>query len=98
MTCPRRELFFIEMLYVSNIHYRYTKRYFENGTNEHSVSIGQAQVDNLLPDDRYRTILTSNCQQQHTMIRVYCKEGESVGGIAVKEHLGNSKENDLYSK
>ncbi|CAF1582201.1 unnamed protein product, partial [Adineta steineri] len=65
----------------------YTKRYFENGTNEHSVSIGQAQVDNLLPDDRYRTILTSNCQQQHTMIRVYCKEGESVGGIAVKEHL-----------
>ncbi|UJR27464.1 hypothetical protein I4U23_008751 [Adineta vaga] len=65
----------------------YTKRYFENGTNEHSVSIGQAQVDNLLPDDRYRTILTSNCQQQQTMIRVYCKEGESVGGIAVKEHL-----------
>ncbi|CAF0826292.1 unnamed protein product [Rotaria sp. Silwood1] len=65
----------------------YTKRYFENGTNEHSISIGQAQVENLLPDDRYRTILTSNCQQQHTMIRVYCKEGESVGGIAVKEHL-----------
>jgi len=25
------------------------------------------------------------------MIRVYCKEGESVGGIAVKEHLGNKK-------
>ena len=68
---------------------RYTKRYFENGTNEHSVNIGQAQVDNLLRDDRYRTILTANCQQQQTMIRVYCKEGESVGGIAVKEHLGN---------
>ncbi|CAF0759960.1 unnamed protein product [Adineta ricciae] len=65
----------------------YTKRYFENGTNEHSVNIGQAQVDNLLRDDRYRTILTANCQQQQTMIRVYCKEGESVGGIAVKEHL-----------
>ncbi|CAF1097053.1 unnamed protein product, partial [Rotaria sordida] len=65
----------------------YTKRYYENGTNEHAISIGQAQVENLLPDDRYRTILTSNCQQQHTMIRVYCKEGESVGGIAVKEHL-----------
>ncbi|CAF2397629.1 unnamed protein product [Rotaria sp. Silwood2] len=65
----------------------YTKRYFENGTNEHAISIGQAQVENLLPDDRYRTILSSNCQQQHTMIRVYCKEGESVGGIAVKEHL-----------
>ena len=69
---------------------RYTKRYFENGTNEHSIIISQAQVDNLLPDDRYRTILTSNCPQQHTMIRVYCKEGESVGGIAVKEHLGRS--------
>jgi hypothetical protein len=25
------------------------------------------------------------------MIRVYCKEGESVGGIAVKEHLGKKK-------
>jgi hypothetical protein len=25
------------------------------------------------------------------MIRVYCKEGESVGGIAVKEHLGKMK-------
>ena len=25
------------------------------------------------------------------MIRVYCKEGESVGGIAVKEHLGKLK-------
>ncbi len=55
------------------------------------MSIGQAQVDNLIPDDRYRTILTSNTQQQHTMIRVYCKEGESVGGIAVKEHLGKLK-------
>ncbi|CAF1993052.1 unnamed protein product [Rotaria magnacalcarata] len=65
----------------------YTKRYFENCTNEHSISIGQAQVENLLPDDRYRTILTSNYQQQPTMIRVYCKEGEPVGGIAVKEHL-----------
>ena len=69
--------------------FRYTKRYYENGTNEHSVSIGQAQVDNLIPDDRYQTILTSHCQEQQTMIRVYCKEGESVGGIAVKEHLGN---------
>lgn len=67
---------------------RYTKRYYENGTNEHAISIGQAQVDNLLPDDRYRTILTSNCQQQQTMIRVYCKEGEPIGGIPVKEHLG----------
>ena len=75
-----------------HLFHRYTKRYYENGTNEHSVSIGQAQVDNLLPDDRYRTILMSNCQQQQTMIRVYCKEGESVGGIAVKEHLG---EHDL---
>ncbi len=55
------------------------------------MSIGQAQVDNLLPDDRYRTILTSNAQPHHTMIRVYCKEGESVGGIAVKEHLGKLK-------
>jgi len=25
------------------------------------------------------------------MIRVYCKEGETVGGIAVKEHLGKKK-------
>jgi hypothetical protein len=28
------------------------------------------------------------------MIRVYCKEGESVGGIAVKEHLGKSKKKE----
>lgn len=57
------------------------------------ISIGQAQVDNLLPDDRYSTILTSNCQQQHKLVRVYCKEGESVGGIAVKEHLGKKISN-----
>jgi hypothetical protein len=30
------------------------------------------------------------------MIRVYCKEGESVGGIAVKEHLGKKTKLILF--
>jgi hypothetical protein len=71
----------------------YTKNSMSDESVEHLLELGYIRINNLIPSDTYKIILSPtelnrNMPIDHKrVLRVFCREKPPVGGISVKEHF-----------
>lgn len=71
----------------------YTKNSKSDDSVEHLLELGYIRINNLIPHDNYKEVLTPTEIQRDMpvdhkrVLRVFCREKPPVGGISVKEHF-----------
>lgn len=71
----------------------YTKNSMSDDSVEHLLELGYIRINNLIPSDTYKVILSPTELQPNMpidhkrVLRVFCREKPPVGGISVKEHF-----------
>lgn len=74
--------------------FTYTKKSKSDDTVEHLLELGNIRMHNLIPREIYREVLIPTELQKDMpidahkrVLRIFCREKPSVGGISVKEHF-----------